>query len=211
VVAKAIERLVEAAPKQAPIDDSPFDARCADALVALASASLAHDADADRASVVVHVDAEALSGGEGSAEIEGAGAIHHQTLRRLVCDGRLELVVEGRGGTPVGVGRRTRSVPPWLLRRLRRRDLSCRFPGCGRTRWLQAHHQKHWVAGGPPTPANLALLCLFHHRLFHEGRWRLEGDPDGELAFIRPSGWALEHGPPALRPEARRLVMVGSA
>ncbi|MGH2703779.1 MAG: hypothetical protein ACRDJ4_01385 [Actinomycetota bacterium] len=62
VVANAIERLVgQAPPKEAPIDDSPFHARCADALVGLASASPARDADADRATVVVHVDAEALS------------------------------------------------------------------------------------------------------------------------------------------------------
>ncbi len=39
VVANAIERLVGQAPTEAPIDDSPFHARCADALVGLASAS----------------------------------------------------------------------------------------------------------------------------------------------------------------------------
>ncbi|MGH2703778.1 MAG: hypothetical protein ACRDJ4_01380 [Actinomycetota bacterium] len=55
------------------------------------------------------------------------------------------------------------------------------------------------------------MFCLLHHRLFHEACWRLEGSPNGELVFIRPNGRVLEHRPPPLRSEAKRLVMVGSA
>ncbi|MGH8974634.1 MAG: hypothetical protein ACRD0C_15715, partial [Acidimicrobiia bacterium] len=103
------------------------------------------------------------------SQIEGAGAIHPETLRRLVCDGRLELAVDGRNGTPLGVRSKTRSVPPWLLLRLRRRDGGCRFLGCGRTPWLQAHHHKHGVDGGPTDAANLAGRFALRYRLERHG------------------------------------------
>lgn len=45
----------------------PFDSRCADALVELAGARLADDADPDRATVVVHVPAEWLASLGGGA------------------------------------------------------------------------------------------------------------------------------------------------
>ena len=45
----------------------PLESRAADALVELAILRLATDADADRATVVVHFDAELLAGGDGSA------------------------------------------------------------------------------------------------------------------------------------------------
>ncbi|MFW6202427.1 MAG: HNH endonuclease signature motif containing protein, partial [Gemmatimonadota bacterium] len=37
-----------------------------------------------------------------------------------------------------------------------------------------AHHVKHWAEGGETKASNLLLLCRFHHRLVHEGRWRVE-------------------------------------
>ena len=48
----------------------------------------------------------------------------------------------------------------------------------------------------------MALLCPFHHdpyRLVHEGGRGIEGDPNGELIFIRPDGRTLSTGPPPLR------------
>ena len=48
---------------------------------------------------------------------------------------------------------------------------------------------------------NIVLLCGAHHRFVHEGGWRIEGDPAGELRFVHPDGRELRVGPPALRPE----------
>ncbi len=148
VVKKAIERLVEQAPPQPDGLYGSHDARCADALVQMASTTIAEDADPDRATVVVHVGAEALNDLHGAAELDDGTPIPSETARRLACDARLQVVVDGVDGQAIGVGRTTRTVPPWLLRQLRRRDRGCRFADCGRARGVQAHHVIHWAHGG---------------------------------------------------------------
>jgi hypothetical protein len=57
---------------------------------------------------------------------------------------------------------------------LRARDPGCRFPGCENRRFLDAHHVHHWARGGPTTMENLLLLCRRHHRLVHEGGYRVD-------------------------------------
>ncbi|MEX2420606.1 MAG: DUF222 domain-containing protein [Actinomycetota bacterium] len=71
VVARALERLAETIPVMPGEEDAHFaPARRADALVALCSARIAADADPDRATVVVHAQAQGLAGGTGGCEIE---------------------------------------------------------------------------------------------------------------------------------------------
>jgi hypothetical protein len=208
VVEAALGALANAAPPD-PASGlyDPFESRLADALVELASTRLAEEADADRASVVVHAEASVLSGGEGGAEIEGGPAISAETARRLACDSRWQLVAE-EAGQALGLGRRTRQVPRWLSRQLRRRDGGCRFPGCGRKRWLHAHHVIFWGKGGPTDPDNLTMLCGYHHRKVHEGGWHIVGDPEGELRFVHPYGRELSTRPAPLRAEVRERVLV---
>ena len=208
VVVHALERVADAAPPDAGTGLlEPYEQRCADALVQLASQRLGADTDPDRASVVLHVDAPVLAGKEsGGAELEAGTSISAETARRLSCDARAAVVLEGTSGRALGVGRTRRTVPPWLLRLLRKRDGGCRFPACGRTRWAHAHHVVHWAHGGPTDTDNLLLLCGRHHRLVHEEGWSIEGSPDGVVTFVRPDGRALRTGPPALRADVRRRV-----
>jgi hypothetical protein len=152
---------------------------------------------------VVHADAS------GVADLDDGPTIATEALRRMACDARVELVVHGADGKPVGVGRSRRTVPPWLVRQLRRRDQGCRFAACGRRRWTHAHHRRHWADGGPTDMDNLIELCPFHHRLVHERGWTIEGDPEGELIFIRPDGRRLATGPPPLRADPRTAIVVG--
>ncbi|HUY64568.1 MAG TPA: DUF222 domain-containing protein [Acidimicrobiales bacterium] len=214
-VAKALTHLAEQAGKTHPVDGEPepvgdpalvrvaFDARCADALAQLASSYLSLSEDADRATVVVHVDAAALAGGDGSARLEDGPDIAVATARRLACDTRWQLLSERSDGQAVGVGRTTRSVPPWLVRQLKHRDGGCRFTGCHRTRWLHAHHIVHWADGGPTDPDNLIMLCGTHHRALHENGWRLSGSPNGELVFVTPGGRQMASKPSPRRPYVR--------
>jgi hypothetical protein len=206
VVERAVTALAEAAPPD-PVTKvyEDFESRCADALVELASTNLA-EADADKATVVVHTEAAVLGGHDGWAEIDDGSPISAETARRLACGSRWQLVAEGASGHALGLGRRTRQVPRWLSRQLRRRDGGCRFPGCGRTRWLHAHHLIHWGQGGPTDPENLVMLCGHHHRLLHEGGWHVAGHPDHELTFVHPGGRALSTRPPPLRPEVRERI-----
>ena len=47
-------------------------------------------------------------------------------------------------------------------------------------------HLRHWANDGETRLANLALLCAYHHRLVHEGGWRLVREDDGSLQAIPP-------------------------
>jgi hypothetical protein len=60
-----------------------------------------------------------------------------------------------------------------------------------------------WSHGGPTNIDNLVSLCNTHHRLLHEGRWRVRGNPDTDdgLEWIRPDGSILRTGPPPLHDE----------
>ncbi|HUP38007.1 MAG TPA: HNH endonuclease signature motif containing protein [Candidatus Limnocylindria bacterium] len=81
-------------------------------------------------------------------------------------------------GRVVGVGARTRTIPPALRRALQHRDQTCRFPGC-HVRVADGHHVRHWAQGGPTKLSNLALLCCRHHRAVHEEGYQVERGADG--------------------------------
>jgi hypothetical protein len=184
---------------------SPGEARMADALVVLATGGDGKTAPA--ATVVVHAGAEVLVREESArgpwlAETEAGTRLCSGAIRRLACDSRIEWVLEWEG-RPVGVGRRGRAVPGQLLRVLRHRDGACRFPGCERKRWVQAHHLVHWADGGATNLDNLVLLCHAHHRLIHEGGWRTSGHPARDLRFHDPTGRPLKRVAPQQELSAR--------
>jgi hypothetical protein len=182
----------------------PYPARCADALVALASAKANELGEFPRTLVVLHVGADALRrGGDGFAQDEHGVALAPEVARRIACDAKLAIVLEDQHGVGLGVGRTSRTAPPWLARLVGERDShACRFPGCGRRRGTQLHHLSHWADGGPTDLANLATLCLRHHHLVHEQGWTLSGDPNrpGGLRIVRPNGVAYEPWATTLRP-----------
>jgi hypothetical protein len=181
--------------------------RMVDALDDLCSAALAADADPDRATVVVHVDAHALAGDNTAldlASLELGPIIAMATVHRLACDGRCQVVVDDLFGRTVEVAKTTHTPPPWLRRRVVHRDGGCRFIGCERQALLHVHHIRWWTRdNGPTEESNLVALCPFHHRLVHEGGWEIEGDPLGRLTFIRPDGRRITAGPAPLRDDIR--------
>ena len=165
--------------------------RAADALANLCAAR--DKEESGRAVVVIHADVDDVR--------------EDPALQRLTCDGSARLVEHAPDGAVVGVGRAMRTPPGWLVQLVRDRDGGCRFPSCGRTRWTQIHHLRHWSQGGGTDLPNLSVLCSHHHRTVHDGGWEIEGDANGELRFIRPDGVVLTTGPPPLRPEIRRRVL----
>jgi HNH endonuclease len=89
-------------------------------------------------------------------------------------------------------------VSAGLRRAVVLRDRRCRFPTCTRPHpWCDAHHVTHWADGGETGLHNLMLLCRPHHRLVHEGGFRLEL-VEGMPVFRRPDGSVLldERAPP---------------
>jgi hypothetical protein len=171
-----------------------FQSQQADALVAIAKTYLhgggsetgsASGSAADHYQVVVHVDETALHGGAGRADVP------LETVKRLACDASLVVVTEDERGTPLSVGRKQRTVSTPIRRALWARDRHCTFPGCQRTRFVDAHHVHHWVDGGQTNADNLVLLCSQHHRLLHEGGYRIRRDYQGEHYFVRGDGRAI--------------------
>lgn len=200
VVARTLDRLGDEIPPM-PDEEDLVGARRADALVALCSARIADDADQDRATVVVHAELDAVLD-DANALIEDGPVIGGTTLRRLLCNARLQAVVEHPDGTVRAIGRLTREPAPWMMRQLRHRDGTCRFPGCDARRFTQAHHVEWWSRGGATDLDNLVLVCAFHHRLVHEHGWGLTRDGDGELTWVRPEDGRSRAGPGDVRPPA---------
>ena len=85
-------------------------------------------------------------------------------VRQLACDAARRTVLENDRGEVLNIGRRSRTVPRHIAHALRVRDGGCRFPGCGRRRWTDAHHIRHWADGGETSLDNLITLCRYHHR-----------------------------------------------
>jgi len=160
---------------------------------------------AARYQVVLHVD-EAT----GDSELEDGVHVSAETSRRISCDAARICVRHAADGSVLDVGRRTRTIPPALRRALEARDRGCRFPGCG-LRFCDAHHVRHWADGGETSLGNTVLLCRHHHRLVHEGGWRILWDRDGRPTFVDPRGGTHYDGrwrPPEL-PEDPVGALIG--
>ena len=168
----------------------------AEALVNLARQHIVDDSDADRAQIVVHAPVHYLDTLRGEPnpgrlgldlpELADAAHISTDTLRRLGCDSRLQLVIEDDRGRPVAISSTQRTVPVTIARLVKHRDRGRRFPGCGARRFIHVHHLHHWSLGGRTEWSNLVSLCPFHHHLVHEGGWTITGDPDSTLTFVSP-------------------------
>ena len=200
IVVKAIERMAERIPTMPGEEEPVFaPARRADALVGICSGRIAADHDPDRATVIVHAQAGTVvsDGGSemGGSEVERGPVIHPETVRRLLCNARVQTVIEDQTRNPIGLGRTTREPSPWMIRQIRYRDRECRFPGCGSRRFADSHHIRWWRDGGRTDPENLLLICSFHHRLVHELGWRVKRRPDGDVRWFRPDGVRYRAGP----------------
>jgi hypothetical protein len=198
IVARALERVVDRIPAMpTSADGVVIEARRADALLALCSQRIADDADADRATVVVHASLEALSGRR-NAEAEHGAVMPPEALQRLACDARIQVVTENEASDAIALGRTKREPSASMMRQLRHRDRGCRFPGCGSTAFSNAHHIVWWSRGGATDLSNLLLICGFHHRLVHEHGWSVERADDGRLRWFRADGSRYRGGPECL-------------
>ena len=157
--------------------------------------------DVGRLALVIDTDGVAeMAGSDDDRPTEpgeltvGGRRVAPEVAKRWSCDVRASVVLE-QGGHACDEGRETRIVNRRLRRALHRRDGGmCRFPGCGATRWLHAHHIVHWADAGPTDLANLVSVCGFHHHLVHEGGWSVAFvirtvvwfDPEGVPATVEP-------------------------
>jgi uncharacterized protein DUF222/HNH endonuclease len=104
----------------------------------------------------------------------GGQPITAEQARRIACDAAIIPTILGSNSEPLDLGRATRTIPPAIRRALILRDKGCIHPGCPRPAdWTDAHHVRHWSAGGPTALTNLVLLCHKHHWIIHHTEWRI--------------------------------------
>ena len=203
---------------------SSREQRYADALVDMAEHCLATRAGAwkrrrtgRRYEVVLTIGRNELA-----KQQEAGGARYHvgrdwgvdeEDARHIACDADLTEYIQDGKGDLLNYERRSRIVPPRLLRALKLRDRNrCRFlargipsrspaegsfPGCAHQRHVEAHHVRHWIDGGETCLENLVLLCSAHHRLLHHGAYHIAME-DGDAVFVGRNGEVM---PPALSPQ----------
>ncbi|MDQ6883194.1 MAG: HNH endonuclease, partial [Candidatus Dormibacteraeota bacterium] len=187
ILNRALDRFL---PPPARDDDRTPGQRRADALIELCSrpGTRSTDGAGARPHLVVRASLDTLAGTPGApgGQLEGAGSVHGETVRRVACDAALTRIT-GQGELEAEVSRATRTIPPATRRALAARDHGCVAEGCGRPPdWTDAHHIKHWVHGGETTMANLVLLCRRHHRMVHEEGWTMRQSTPGRWMLARP-------------------------
>ena len=174
-------------------DDRRLDRRFADALVELAGHLLdngmAPQRGMQRPHLQVTTTLETLlqRAGAPAGELEFSLPISAASVERLACDCNVTRILLGADSQVIDVGRSKRVVSPAQRRALNVRDRGCRWPGCDRlASHTSAHHLVHWTKGGPTDLDNLALLCLRHHWLVHEGKWQLVKTDSGAILAVPP-------------------------
>ncbi len=188
-----------------PTDEGARSVSWADGLVRMASEA----ADAldptlartgqrgERNTVVLHYDVDP-DGTLGPAQLENGPVVPDPVARYLACDATVQ-VMTYRLGQLIGIHPTQRTPNRAMRRYLARRDQGCTHPLCTQRLWLHAHHLVFWENGGLTVPANLVLLCPFHHRALHHDEFSIDGNPEtGTLRFT--DRWGQPIAPPGLDP-----------
>jgi hypothetical protein len=180
----------------------------------------------ERFGVLVHIDVKTLAGvlgmewdptlptqlGSQCFDARTGRHLADHEVARILCDANLQLLVH-QDGVPLWMSNELRSANRHQRRALRFRaggQGGCEFPGCPQTRFLDAHHVRHHACGGCTDPANLVLLCSWHHRQVHDRGWQIVTDGDQRFTFRDSDGACLgttstNSGPGGPPPDLARL------
>ncbi|RIK15160.1 MAG: HNH endonuclease [Acidobacteria bacterium] len=198
-----------AAPDQPPAEPvdrtAPPPQQAGPALFALAEVGLSvQEAPAlAPAAELIYIHQQQRTGGQGcSAEQSAVSAddgpvLDDGTAGEVRCGADSRCVLRDARGAVLRFGRRRRAFSAAQLRALRLRDRCCQTPGCGRARFLHAHHVVYWSRGGRTDLDNAVLLCSACHRAVHLGRLVVEALGGQRFRFSDPvTGEVLDPAPP---------------
>ncbi|MGR0320012.1 DUF222 domain-containing protein [Agromyces sp. ZXT2-3] len=132
------------------------------------------------------------------ADLEGYGPIDAETARIIAAHApsMRRILVDPETGATLSYGRDHYRAPAGLDGFVRVRDGQCRFPGCSRrAERADLDHTTAWEHGGRTDACNLAALCRHHHRLKHEGGWRVVQEVGGVMRWTSPVGHVLRTMP----------------
>lgn len=197
------QRLSELAATVCPSDPRTKEERRADALAALTSGAAtmacecgssecpAAAGEAPVGAVMLHVLAEqaTLDGrSETPGYVPGFGGLSAEAVRKVAKTAKVRPVRHPQDDPPEPGYRPSSALADFI----RCRDVTCRFPGCGRP--AERADIDHTVPYplGPTHASNLKLLCRLHHLLktFWTGAngWRDQQEPDGTVTWTAPTG-----------------------
>lgn len=183
---QGVERLARKLPVTPEDHPENTEARRADALVAMASASIASDQNADRATVVIHADVDTILEADKNGILHGGLPLPPEAASLISCDSRMQTVLHDENGEIFHVGSPSYVVPKHLRRQVEHRDdYRCTFTNCGSRRFLDVHHIVRWPKGLTELD-NLILLCSTHHRLVHIHGWHVRLAKSGTTEWFRP-------------------------
>ena len=139
-------------------------------------------------SIFVDANAAAASHGEKGAEIATGPRVGPETLERVLCEGRVQVIALDRQ-KPVALTLAARPIPAATRRFVLWRDSGCVVDGCSSRYRLEPHHIKAFAQGGDHDRQNLATLCWFHHHVVvHGSGYRLDPDsPPQRRKLLRPA------------------------
>ena len=182
-------------------DPRDYGARMLDALLEachrLQSTDVLPECHGATPRLTVTMDYHQLLALAGTGTTETGEQLSASAIRRLCCDAEVIPAVLGTDSHVLDVGRTMRLATAAIWKALVARDHHCRFPHCTRPPIMcHAHHNTHWIDGGPTSLDNMLLLCGHHHRLIHTGPWHIEVSAPGQFEFTAPD--------PARRPQTDR-------
>lgn len=127
----------------------------------------------------------------GHVDAARVGALLPDDLTALLADPATRIRIVGSDpGTGTIATDSTDAYRPGrsVARRVRRRDGTCRFPGCNASAdRAQLDHVTPYPHGRTEI-INLVSLCTTHHGFKHHAGWRLTMTPDGECTWTAPTG-----------------------
>ena len=132
------------------------------------------------------------------SKFERARAVASQKERRILDEGQTIEVLsdhylddfdedrkkERARRMPDTTGLPGRKIPAQVKRKLKRRRRGlCQFPGCDNRIWIQSCHRRWHASGGSREPPNMLRFCGFHHFLFDERWFRVEGSSENPTFY----------------------------
>jgi hypothetical protein len=211
--AESIFTRLTAAAGLLPRDDGrTLDQKRADLLVDGLLAGIAFESlprmQGRRPSVQVIVSLSTLLGlDEEPGDLAGYGPITADTARALAADQSgtwRRLVTDPITSQLLDFGTTTYRPPQALAYFVIARDGVCVHPGCNQAGYrCDLDHLLPASAGGPTSPANVALACRRHHRLKHQTPWDYTANNDGTYTWNSSTGHHYQNQPPTRWAEPR--------
>ena len=153
-----------------------------------ANKSSPHTSLSEKYQVLLHINANEahmdhqINQGD-ICHVENNKFLSREVARQLACDTQMRVVLEDDDGKVLNIGRKSRTIPRAIAHALNIRDGGCRYPGCTQHFWTDAHHVRHWAAGGETKLENLITLCRFHHTQLHKEVYEIQVK-DQDFVFI---------------------------